>query len=101
MMTKIIVAPLKCLGYFDHFFFSLGIVLTCDISRVKSGNGITLKGKGTLFEKPHFSLSHGQIRANPKGKKSGQIKKIQIWGQKALKSAKIRTKCQNFFGTTD
>ena len=60
-----------------------------------------LKGKGTLFEKPHFPLSHGQIRANPKGKKSEQIKKNQIWGQKALKSAKIRTKCQNFFGTTD
>ena len=56
-----------------------------------------IKGEGNPFWKTTF---HGQIRANPKGKKSEQVKKIQILGQKALKSAKIRTKWQTFFGTT-
>ena len=57
-----------------------------------------LKGKSTLFEKTHFPLSHGQIRANPKGKNQSKSKKIYSV-QKALKSAQVRTKWQTKIGT--
>ena len=56
-----------------------------------------LKGKGTLFEKPHFPLSHGQIRAHPKGKKIGANQKNSNLGSEGSKKCQNKDQMSEFF----
>ena len=70
----------------------------CVCGAIIPSNIKTLKGKATLFEKSHFSLSHGQNLSKSKRKKIRASQKNSNLGQKALKSAKIRAKWHFFLG---